>query len=282
MVFGGLERYPFPLAYPARAVGAACDPTDRLERAGHFIEMTAVTLGVLTLGWCRAHEVAAGAVDRWERSTGSKGITLGGWVSLLRSARDELPITSEDPLGRSIGLAIDGAQKRLEGFTPARHQFANGGRPQEQNEAAADETDHRASTLLDSIEPISGVRIAVVKDCRSVPEGGFELFLNVLAGTADVVTRAHGHSARAFAEDAVIAYTLDGLQFAVDLTPYCIYRHCPVCERDELFYLTKRKRKRSDHFAFATGHHLKLRGGQIPAPAQPLAALGMEPPPHAG
>jgi hypothetical protein len=36
-----LEQYPFPIAYPARLLSIADSPSDRLEKTGHLIELTA-------------------------------------------------------------------------------------------------------------------------------------------------------------------------------------------------------------------------------------------------
>jgi hypothetical protein len=44
-----LEQYPFPIAYSARLLAIADEPADRLGKAGHFVELTAATLGVLAL-----------------------------------------------------------------------------------------------------------------------------------------------------------------------------------------------------------------------------------------
>jgi hypothetical protein len=46
----GWTGTPFPAAHPARAMAVARDPADRMDRAVHSVEMSAVTLGVLVLG----------------------------------------------------------------------------------------------------------------------------------------------------------------------------------------------------------------------------------------
>lgn len=75
----------------------------------------------------------------------------------------------------------------------------------------------------------------------------------------------------------VLAHSPDSLSFAVDLTPYCISRSCPTCGRDELFYLTKCKRSRSDYFSFTTGHELRVKDNVVPQAPQPLAEMRRQP-----
>ncbi len=280
VVVGRLESYPFPLAYPAHLARTARDPADRLEKAGHFIEMTAVTLGVLVLGWCRAHQAAAEDLTQWENTLERKGAALGGWIALLGSTRAVLMAAGPgDALGRALALAVDGARERLEGFTPTRNQFAHGGRPRipGEVEVAASELAARASTLLDSMESLHQVRIAVVRGCRPVAAGTFEVDLDVLAGYAEAPATQRLRSRREFEPGAVVAYASGRLDSAADLSPYCVYRACSVCGRDELFYLTKRKRNRADHFTFANGHELRLKRDRASEQSRPLAALGMEP-----
>ena len=81
-----LEQYPFPIAYPAHLLAIADDPADRLEKAGHFLELTATTLGVLALGWSRANSLAATTVDRWEKRLDPSGITLSVWTDVDRKS----------------------------------------------------------------------------------------------------------------------------------------------------------------------------------------------------
>jgi hypothetical protein len=127
------------------------------------------------------------------------------------------------------------------------------------------------------MESMLSVRIAVVKDCIARPGGPFAIDLDVLTGFNEVPKRQQERSPKSLRTGAVVAYSPGRLEVAADLTPYCIYHQCPKCGRDELFYLTKRKRNRSDHFAFATGHELRLKPDQTAEAAAPLATLGMEP-----
>ena len=279
MVTGRLERYPFPLAYPAHAITTARTAEDRLAKAQHFIELTAVTLGILTLAWCRDHDAVPEAVQTWEVAAERKGLALGGWITLLQSARPALGDNQVDPLGRSIGLAIDGSWERLNTFAPTRNQFAHGGRPQVRGEMekAATDLEHRASTILDSIESLSSVRLAAVRSCAPVQDGQFAIDLDVFTGYAEIPASQRLRSARSFPTGAVLAYKTGQLASATDLTPYCLYQTCLVCGRDELFYLTKRTKNRSDHFTFATGHQLQLKGDQRPKVPVPLGSVGLEP-----
>jgi hypothetical protein len=85
----------------------ARDPTDRLERAGHLVEMSAVTLGVLVLGWSRSRGVSFDAATRWHQALDRKGAALGGWIELVRAART-LADHPNDPMAHAVrASAID-------------------------------------------------------------------------------------------------------------------------------------------------------------------------------
>ena len=194
-------------------------------------------VATLTLAWCRDHDALPEAVQKWEDAVERRGLSLGGWISLLQSARKPLVQDQLDPLRRSIGLAIDGGWEPLSKFTPTRNQFAHGGRPQVRGEVekAATDLDHRASTILDAIESMTSVRVAVVEDSIALPGGKFDVDLDVFTGYAEIPTPQRLRSARPFPAGAVIAYKTGQLQYAADLTPYCLHRKCLVCGRDELF-----------------------------------------------
>jgi hypothetical protein len=74
-----------------------------------------------------------------------------------------------------------------------------------------------------------------------------------------------------------VAFPEGAPDLAADLTPYCLWQTCERCRREELFYLTRRRRSRSDYFSFATGHGTKVRAGGVPARAPSPAGLGMAP-----
>lgn len=273
-----LGRLPFPVAHPAQRVSAARSASDQLAHAGHSIEMTAVTLGVLTLGWCRSRHQATNAVHGWEQAVARKGMALGGWVTLLTAVRPAMAGASEDPLAHAVGRAIEAVLPRLRGYTPTRNQHAHGGRPRirAEEEAAASDLVHRARTVLDSIDPLAGVRIGVVRDCVTRSGNRYEVDLDVFTGYAETPSVERLTSRRALAPGVVVVYPDRSLEYAAELAPFCIYHECRVCRRDELFYLTKRTNSRGDHFAFATGHKLQLSGDRaVKLPS--FATVGLAP-----
>lgn len=276
---GFVDRYPFPIAHPAQLVTTARTPAERLERAGYTIEMTAVTLGVLALGWCRSRQAGPTAVAAWEQAVTRKGIALGGWTTLLASVRPVMATTQPDPIARAVGQAIEAVLPRLRGYTPTRNQYAHGGRPRVRAEeaAAASDLEHRALTVLDSIQTITGLRIGVVRGCRSHRPGRYTVDLDVFDGYAETPAADRLSARRTFDRGLVVAYARGSLDFATELAPYCIYHECQACGRDEFFYLTRRTKSRSDHFAFASGHKLQLSGQRMVKATPPLASLGLEP-----
>lgn len=279
MVAGRLARYPFPVAHPAHLVDTARDPNDRLDRAQHSIEMTAVALGVLALGWARSRGQASEAAQRWQDAVDRKGIALGGWIALLQSVRPAMAGAASDPLGRAVGQAIAAALPVLNGFTPTRNQYAHGGKPRVRSEleAAAKDLNDRLGALIDAIEPLTGVQIAVVRHCVPVRRGGHGVDLDVFTGYAEAPAAHRLPSRRSFEPGSVIAFCGGTLEYAVDLTPFCIHHECTNCRRDELFYLTRRRNSRSDYYTFATGHQLRRPRDRDVETVASLSSLGMEP-----
>ena len=124
-----LDRYPFPIAYPARLLAIAADPADRLERAHDFVELTAATLGIMALGWCRANSLSPDGVVQWEKKLEPFGITLGTWIALIRSVSKAMATSPHDPIARAVRLSAEAALRGLETYNPTRNVYAHGGKP---------------------------------------------------------------------------------------------------------------------------------------------------------
>lgn len=282
MIGHNLERYPFPIAYPARSLSVAGDTADRLEKAAHFVELTATTLAVLVLAWCRANSRSTGAVQQWHRRLEPSGITLDTWITVAQSSRTVMAGSPADPVARAVRLSAEAAGPVLKTFNPTRNVYAHGGKPRlrADQETAAGELDGGVSAILDGIKPLTRIRLGLITDCQAA-DGSYQASLEVLAGSGEPFPRRRLRSPRAYGKGAVIAYHHDSLDFAVDLTPFCIWRSCPACHRDELFYLHQRKKQRDLYFSFSTGHELTVKGAITePAPkrattmrAEPLGSV---------
>lgn len=181
-----LDRYPFPIAYPATLLTIADDPADRLEKAAHFVELTATTLGVLALGWCRANSLSPDGVAQWEKKLDPFGITLGTWIAVVRSTSKVMAGSPRDPLARAIRLSAETALRGLEAYNPIRNVYAHGGKPRlrSDQEVALGELDAGVSAILDGIEPLTRTRIGLVRDCQ--PSGAtYQTSLQDLTGPAE-------------------------------------------------------------------------------------------------
>jgi hypothetical protein len=277
MVAHRLHQYPFPIAYPARLLAIASDPGDRLDKAGHFVELTTTTLGVLALGWCRANSLTPGGVRQWEQRLDPAGVTLGTWNDAVRAASKAMAGQSHDPVARIIRLASNAALPGLEEYSRTiRNVFAHGGKPRMRSdqETAADELDKGASAILDGIEPLTHLRFGLVRDCSR-----HKNTMEVMTGFAEPFPATRIRSRLPYREGGVVAYHHDSLEFAVDLSPYCVWQACPDCGRSELFYLHQRRnrKRRSYYFSFSTGHSLEMKGDVIEQATKPPVALGIEP-----
>ena len=279
MIGRRLERYPYLLAYPARLLDLARDPNELLERGGQFVELSAVTLGVLALGWCTSRGLGASVVAEWETAVDGKGMALGKWTSMLRSASRVMAEQPTDPLARNIRLAADGALPRLEGFVPTRNSHAHGGKPRTRGDVAkaAAEIAARVVAILEAVEPLQRVNVGVVRSCEPASLGSHIVDVDVATGYAELFPAQRLPASRLQEVGKVVAYGDGGLDFGVDLTPYCRWEVCPRCGRDELFYLTKRKKNRSDHFSFSTGHELRIKGAAVQPSHAAVTPLGMQP-----
>jgi hypothetical protein len=281
MVAHRLHGYPFPIAYPARLFAIASDPADRLDKAGHFVELTTTTLGVLALGWCQANALTPGGVQQWERRLDPGGVTLGIWTDAVRAASKAMAAHPHDPVARTIRLAASAALPGLEEYSKTiRNVFAHGGKPRwrPDQQAAVDELDKGVSAILDGIEPLTQLKVGLVRDC-SRRERSYLTEVEVMLGFAEPFPSKRIRSPVPHEAGSVVAYHHNSLEFAVDLSPYCVWSPCPDCGRNELFYLHQRrnKKQRSYYFSFSSGHKLELKGDVIEQARKHAAAFGMEP-----
>jgi hypothetical protein len=273
-----LEQYPFPIARPAHLLAIADDPADRLEKAGHLLELTAVTLGVVALGWCRANSLAPDVVDKWEKRLEPFGIAIGTWIDVIKSASKAMGRQPGDPVARAVRLSSEAALPGLATYQPTRNVYAHGGKPRlrADQQAALSELEGGVSAILDGIEPLTHIQFGLIRSCQ--PRGtSYTAEFDQLTGPTEPFRIRRIYSAVPLEPGAVIASQRDSLESAVDLTPFCLWRRCPKCRRDELFYLHQRRKQRSSYFSFSTGHPLTLKGEAAePAPKQ-ATTFRMEP-----
>jgi len=273
-----LEQYPFPIAYPARLLAIADGPADQLEKAGHFVELTAATLGVLALSWCRANSLAPDVVEKWEQKLDPFGIAMGAWIDVIRSASKAMSRRPGDPLARAVRLSSEAALPGLATYQPTRNVYAHGGKPRlwPDQQAAVSEFDDSVSAILDSVKPLTRVQLSLIKDCQ--PNGAsYMADVDVLTGFADTFPARRIRCPVAFAPGTMVASQRNSLEGAVDLTPFCVWRSCPVCHRDELFYLHQRRKRRHSYFSFSTGHRRSVKGEAAEAAPKRATTLRMEP-----
>jgi uncharacterized RDD family membrane protein YckC len=273
-----LEQYPFPIARSAHLLAIADDPADRLEKAGHLLELTAVTLGVVALSWCRANSLATDVVDKWEKRLDPFGIALGTWIDVIKLASKAMGRRPADPLARAVRLSSEAALPGLATYQPTRNVYAHGGKPRlrPDQQAALSELEGGVSTILDGIEPLTHIQFGLIRSCQPIGTSYFAEF-EQLTGPTEPFRIRRIHCAVHLEPGTVIASQRDSLESAVDLTPFCVWRRCPKCRHPELFYLHQRRKQRSSYFSFSTGHSLTAKKEAAgPAPKQ-ATTLRMEP-----
>lgn len=278
MIAQSLERYPYPIAYPARLWKIANDPADQLEKATHFVELVAATLGVLALSWCQARSVAPTGIVKWEKKL-EPGIALGVWIEAIQSASKEMAGSPNDPMARAARLSADAVLPGLRTYAPQRNVYAHGGKPRLRPDQESVVSDFREGipAVLGALEPLTRVRFGLVTGCRR-SGAAYEISLDIMTGFAEPFPNHRLRSHKLYDEKTVVAYHGNSLEFALDLTPFCVQKRCPKCHQQELFYLHQRKKGKSHYFSFSTGHPLVLKGNSERAARDHITAMRMEPP----
>lgn len=278
MITQRLEGYPYPLAHPAWLFRQADGLADKLDKAGHFVELTATTLGVLALAWCEARSIEPGGVRQWRNRLDPGGITLAVWNGAIRATSKEMSAFPNDPIGQAFRAAANPTVSALEAYQPVRNTYAHGGKPRlhPDQQATVDDLQKTVSLILDKIEPLTHLRIGMVRICQP-RDTSFLAEMEVMAGFAKPFTVQRFRTAHIYAQDTVIAFNDGSLDQAIDLSPYCIHSHCLQCGGDELFYLHQRKKDQNFYFSFSTGHELKIKGDAVRQATRPTIALGMTP-----
>jgi hypothetical protein len=278
MIVQRLDRYPYPLAYPAWLFRQADGVADKMEKAGQFVELTATTLGVLALAWCEARSIEPGGVLQWQKKLDQGGITLNVWNGAIRAARKAMASSPNDPIARAFGAAVDTTVQALEKYISVRNTYAHGGKPRLRPDQQAALQDHAkiVSLILDRTEPLTHLCVGVILSCR--PRGNsFLAEVEVMSGYAEPFTVSRFSTQNPYTQGTVIAFNSGSLDHAIELAPYCIRERCPQCGRDELFYLHQRKKGEHFYRSFSTGHQLKLKKEKVKPTSKPKIALGMTP-----
>jgi uncharacterized RDD family membrane protein YckC len=254
----------------------ASDPSDILDKTSHFVELTATILSIMTLAWYQKTDPDSAELQQWEKKLERLGITLGTWIAVVGSARTELAKEPNHPVARAIRLACDATHASLTTFNPVRNTYAHGGKPRlpgDQERAAANMSTG-VSTMLDALEPLTQIRLGVVKDCQ--PQGAsWQASVDIMTGAAQPFQMRRMHTASPYEKEEVVAFHGNSLRSAISLTPFCTWTKCPQCGQDELFYLHQRKRKKNLYFSFSSGHERIVKGEAPQRARQPVVALGM-------
>lgn len=286
-----LKQYPFPVAYPARRLSTATDPADQVVKAQRLAEMVAATLGVIAFGWCQARLFDPGGTRDWHHKTARKGPGLESWIKALRAMTKAMRDQPDDPVASAIRLASKAAcpaltRCRLQRTTHllGRQISLRGGRETGPEEASA-----TADAIMEAVEPLAQVRLGLV---RLVVRSGHSYLaaLDVLAGPGAPFPSHSLICQSPYAPGSVIVYHEGHPDFAVDLTPYCIWRRCPACGTEELFYLQGQSRSQGQdqsqdrgedlYVSFTTGHEIAVQAERPPARATAAGSSRARPGPR--
>src|SRR6266511_3492112 len=81
------EHYPSPIAQAARRFQAAPED-DCLDEALYLGQSLIVTLGTISLAWCRHRDLHPRGVLHWYEKLERSAPSLGDWLSAARSGAD--------------------------------------------------------------------------------------------------------------------------------------------------------------------------------------------------
>lgn len=280
-----LDKYPYLLAYPARQYANAVHFAERLTLQHQLVEAVVAALGVIALGWCRTHQGdmddgTGDAVGAWHTRLGKGGVTLGVWIMAIRAAVKRMSRASADPVaGVFRSVATPELMRGLEEFQKIRNSYAHGAVPRSSMDqrASVEQLHPGISAIFDRLAPITRLRLGIVRS--SVKQGRLNrIETDLLTATEPFPTRLL-HSSRNFRDGVVLGFCSDDLEDAIELDPYCIWRQCRFCGRDEPFYLRQRRkgaRLTSCYVSFSTGHEL-LVTGDVMKTSKPPTALAINP-----
>lgn len=242
------------------------------------MELTATILSILTLAWYQNTTPDSADLQKWEKKLEPFGITLGAWITVVESAIKELAKEPNNPIARVIQLSCAAAYPALKTFNPVRNTYAHGGKPRltDDQEKAAVNLASGVSAILDAIEPLTQIRLGVVKGCREEGDS-WHVNLAIMTGAAEPFRTQRMRATSPYEKEEVIAFQGNTLTSAITLAPFCVWAKCPECDHEELFYLHQRRKKRNSYFSFSTGHERSLKGESVQGARRPVAALRMDP-----
>lgn len=264
-----LRQLPLPVAYPAGRLSAATDPADRVAKAQRLAEMVAVTLGVMALGWCQARLFDPRGMRDRHHKVAKNGNDLDAWINALRATTKIMRDRPEDPVASAVRLASRAAYPELTRCRLLRRMSIGdrripllSGQVSVPVAVSPAELDATADAIMDAVEPLAHVRLGLV---RQITRSGHAYLasLDVLAGPAAPFPRHSLLCHSPYDAGSVIVYHEGNPEFAVDLTPYCIWRRCPACGGEELFYLHRQDQGADRYVSFSTGHETVVTAGRL-------------------
>lgn len=257
------KDWPFPMAYTYRLFCSARSPRDQLSQAGLFMESVIHTLGLLCAGWAVECQPDLTAVATWKRALeGTKGLSLGHWIEVIRGVT-KLPGSPLRPWIEWSGTADPPLVAHMVDYLTYRNADAHGARPRHEPAVERD-----LAMLAEIVEEMRSklsnfglIRLyRVDRTAWREREFGYDVDVDVLAGSDTTFSHARRRSSRPLEEHAVVAVAESDAANSADLaggiilSPYCLAARCTTCNEPELFYVVRIRASGTKYRSFERGH----------------------------
>lgn len=263
--------YPYPLAFPYRAISAETSLRGRYQEQLRFAENLLAFLGSLSLSILEPSDqadIAEKVEEEWVR-----GITPGGWHDLAGSACNLLSQYEDHRLAKSLHRLQVRSGKRgigpiLNDFVETKNDFKHDRGPtsNREYEAGNAELKTKIEEALEQLSFLSEFPIRQVIEMDTDRQGS-NMILGCLRYTGDHPGLPYEHvrmAVETYAQQPVKKgdlYVDLGESYWRPLRPFLVSRDCPKCGSREVYFLDKLDTSRGEALlkSFERGHTIDER-----------------------
>jgi hypothetical protein len=237
------EEFPSPIAQAARRFQAAPEGS-RLVEALNLGQTLIVTLGTISLAWCRHRELRPDGVQNWHERFQKHAPTLGDWLGAAKAGAR---------LAAEIGVPLSGLEKslsdsasplsvELEEVLRLRNRYVRSSAGQGAQTVRLATLERHLRSALRGCRFLAGTKFVIIEANEPQRRGGFRVTVRAVAGDNPIFLPAPSF----LYPKALFSKTLYLLQEPGDhleITPFWSVREAKLHNGWELFYLNKRVAK---------------------------------------
>jgi hypothetical protein len=253
------EAFPYPVARSVRAYVTEFDPTRRYDYLLDAAEKLILWMGILGLSWAMNQRALSHVAQEWLSKMRTSGVSLGTWLDVCFRTRKEMSRRGVDFAGYATALR---RKKGGDDFSQALQALVN-----ERNRRSHGEAPRTTGEVQQRLKALE------VHLSKSLAEANFladirwilpvELHFDRMSETFEVTVQSLVGAQLFFATDGLTQevplaeheiYASIGEGDDLVLTPFCVYRTCPVCLKNETFYADRILEDRIRYKSFDEGH----------------------------